>query len=712
MASSPHQTLSSLSRDGKCRDCKISSNEVYNLYCSHEFCKKCLRKTWKKQIKNNEQSIHCPVSECQRPVAPFIFEGVLSEKYLKHLKTRECMTCDKSYFPIKFECGHPYCVACLKKEIKSKLKKNYKASCSMLNCTHVFTEENLKEIGLSNKLIKKFKDIPESMGKSQIKSEIRSITKDEREDPIKMEDEDLNEKRRKDILKGKIQCEICLDYFHEEEFLILTCNHRFCKSCLLNDWKQKILTGYPIVCPNENCTKEINYYLIKDNLPQEEFNKYDEKLCLKSLNEPRLTEKTINCPSKCNVSCLIWKDASYFTCPTCKKTFCSNQNCLGEWRLHDKLTCQEYKKMYNKQGFYDESEFEKYCKDKKLMKCPKCNAMIEKTKNCNFIRCESQICEKKTVFCYLCGEQLKERKINEHFIQNSPYNNCHKFEEKKQIEAQIPKEYNSKQETPKKLNNITEKRNGEQIRKSDLKNEKSKEEIIERIDNKNEKKIIGNGERLKKNELILEIKEEKQKIDLKPKGVCHTSNEEEKCQIEINFNNKEKRKEKTIDSRNNDFNDLKGTFPNEIPNEKLTNNDQKKFQPISSYRPNKLNEISNDSYLKENFISKSKVYLRQNSPLTWTLNNNSFEKSSIKSNIQNKKVNISQDDISDDELITSKTENLKTTFLDSRKNNLTTSKPLNPESKHKGDLEKSKNKGGKCMHPYRELKKETTVLFL
>jgi len=135
--------------------------------------------------------------------------------------------------------------------------------------------------------------------------------------------------------------------------------------------------------------------------------------------------------------------------------------------------------------------------------------MIEKTKNCNFIRCENQICEKKTVFCYLCGEQLKETKLNEHFIQNSPYNNCHKFEEKKLIEAQIPKEYNSKQETPKKLNNITEKRNGEQIRKSDLNNEKSKEEIIERFDNKNEKKFIGNGERLKKNDLILEIKEEK-----------------------------------------------------------------------------------------------------------------------------------------------------------------------------------------------------------
>jgi len=88
--------------------------------------------------------------------------------------------------------------------------------------------------------------------------------------------------------------------------------------------------------------------------------------------------------------------------------------------------------------------------------------------------------------------------------------------------------------------------------------------------------------------------------------------------------------------------------------------------------------------------------------LIWTLNNNLNETSSVKS----------QDDISDDDIITSKTENLKITFIHSQKNNLTTSKPLNPESKHKGDLEKSKNKGGKCMHPYRELKKETTVLFL
>ena len=284
-----------LSPPSKGLDCKNPSAPLYKLFCSHEFCEKCLHKIFKSQIESNENPFHCPIPDCGKRVANFIVEGLFSDKKLSHFKNMDCTKCGRSFCPIKFECGHTNCPKCLKRTIKSNLKKNLPIKCPALECERTYTEENLQDLGLREIYITKFKRISENCGNSLIKSQIQSeIRKNLPENEIIEVKENLEEKKRLDILKGKRQCGICLDYFSLKKFLTLTCNHKFCQKCLIMDWKNKISANQQILCPDENCGKEINYYTIKDNLPEKDFQKYDEKITERAINEGALkNEKNI-----------------------------------------------------------------------------------------------------------------------------------------------------------------------------------------------------------------------------------------------------------------------------------------------------------------------------------------------------------------------------------------------------------------------------------
>ena len=70
----------------------------------------------------------------------------------------------------------------------------------------------------------------------------------------------------------------------------------------------------------------------------------------------------------------------------------------------------------------------------KWMKCPKCHIVVEKIEFCNFIRCPSNICQKKTSFCYLCGEILAEEDHYDHYKNKNPYENqCMNSNKKKKL---------------------------------------------------------------------------------------------------------------------------------------------------------------------------------------------------------------------------------------------------------------------------------------
>ena len=111
---------------------------------------------------------------------------------------------------------------------------------------------------------------------------------------------------------------------------------------------------------------------------------------------------------------IIWRDADYFTCPACRFKYCTNENCYGDWGKHSGLSCKQFKLKYKIND--DQKLFEELQKKQGWMTCPKCFAIIEKKGgSCNIMKCESRKCSKKTIFCYLCGEELKESTKNNHF---------------------------------------------------------------------------------------------------------------------------------------------------------------------------------------------------------------------------------------------------------------------------------------------------------
>ena len=252
-------------------------------------------------------------------------------------------------------------------------------------------------------------------------------------------------------------CSICFDQKPIEDFLTLCCEHKFCKPCLVADWEAKIEQGLinktQIICPKENCKTPIDYNILKGQLNAVVFGKYDALLLDFTLyNEnSKIKEKIITCPNKnCLNQCFIHMNSQYFTCTSCNFVYCANEECRGLWKNHTGLTCQQFKKV-RKDLSENDLKFEEYIKEKKLKSCPVCCAVVEKTNNCNYIRCSSNKCQKKTLFCYICGELLNEKTMNSHYINNSSYSPCKNLEENEKVQEENALEIERKKNKEKEV---------------------------------------------------------------------------------------------------------------------------------------------------------------------------------------------------------------------------------------------------------------------
>ena len=226
-------------------------------------------------------------------------------------------------------------------------------------------------------------------------------------------------------------CQICLALLGENKFVV-SCSHVFCKPCLEEFCNNKINSHHvgekSIICPSEKCGKPLNYYEIKDIVSRQLFEKYDQQIT--ELCNPKKDERQFLCP-KCN--CIMFippkDEISFVKCrgDNCDKTWCTNEECMGDWKDHANLSCQEYnEKFANKMD--SEKKFNKLVEEKGWNKCPVCGVLIEKIKNCNYVRCESAKCQKKTIFCYICGKPLKDNEINSHYQENNNFKTCVKNE--------------------------------------------------------------------------------------------------------------------------------------------------------------------------------------------------------------------------------------------------------------------------------------------
>lgn len=223
-------------------------------------------------------------------------------------------------------------------------------------------------------------------------------------------------------------CEICLCSDNLKNYKTLMCGHTFCHDCLYGYLKEKLNSHHVsnIICPQENCKKEMNYYEIVAILPEEEKEKY-EKLLLNIMSP--IAERNFQCP---NCECILIippKDQiSFIECIKCHRTWCTNEDCMGDWKNHANLTCKKYKEKFM---MVNEQKDQELFQNKGWKECPVCKVRIDKINNCNYVRCESVICQKKTLFCYLCGVHLKnEQDIQIHY-QGNVYQRCKNFQEER-----------------------------------------------------------------------------------------------------------------------------------------------------------------------------------------------------------------------------------------------------------------------------------------
>ena len=306
-----------------------------------------------------------------------------------------------------------------------------------------------------------------------------------------------------------IKCPICLEEIKIQEIITLNCDHKFCKFCVSNHCESKIESGLfsssLMICPQDNCKHPINYYIIKACLYVKSFEKYDAFLTKHSLEsnnfnshessldkdqnipiiekniEPiaKNNEKYVNCP-KCQSNYIIDSFSKSFNCPQCKEDFCSNEKCLRKWSEHIGRTCDDF---INKLQYSNDATFENYIKEHKLQRCPVCNVVVEKIKNCNYVQCGSIRCQKKTTFCYLCGQLLKQNDLATHYLNDSAFSTCKKNKEMKESEINQKNEKSSISE--KSVINIPSE--NDEDKNTNLEDFQKKNKLSEDAQNKNPK---------------------------------------------------------------------------------------------------------------------------------------------------------------------------------------------------------------------------------
>lgn len=78
------------------------------------------------------------------------------------------------------------------------------------------------------------------------------------------------------------ECLICMETVSLSQSLTLSCDHRFCRNCLIADWDAKIKQGYvsrdQLKCLNEGCITPATNYELQANLAKEVYDQYLRKV--------------------------------------------------------------------------------------------------------------------------------------------------------------------------------------------------------------------------------------------------------------------------------------------------------------------------------------------------------------------------------------------------------------------------------------------------
>mmetsp|Transcript_10369 Transcript_10369/g.42163 ORF Transcript_10369/g.42163 Transcript_10369/m.42163 type:complete len:590 (-) Transcript_10369:44-1813(-) len=194
----------------------------------------------------------------------------------------------------------------------------------------------------------------------------------------------------------EVECPICFDDVAREDVYMLTCCHRYCRSCLQQYFHTRIENGLvlSIPCPHPNCGDPCAETDVQAIVSPDEFARFRQFHYLASVR----SEPTCRWCPQADCSTAVFgdpNDAAFpcLTCAKCDTKFC--YDCNQVW--HEGVSCKKNMKKLRKEGNVSRRD-EQWKKKHKTRKCAQCRVDIFKDKGCNHMICTS--CGYQ--FCWIC----------------------------------------------------------------------------------------------------------------------------------------------------------------------------------------------------------------------------------------------------------------------------------------------------------------------
>lgn len=196
-------------------------------------------------------------------------------------------------------------------------------------------------------------------------------------------------------------CPVCLDY--PEAPIRLGCGAFYCYPCL----KHFLITGItdknPVLACVE-CLKPIPVNILRKILPRSDLEDLFESVFNTHVRTNPEKYKFCGTPHCTRLYTLSPKDSTdppAFHCPSCLRSVCSACQSVP----HEGVTCFDWEINQNAEVQKADALLEKWAnrKGKDVHRCPKCNALIEKNKGCNHIRCHCG-----AHLCWLCIQSFPD----------------------------------------------------------------------------------------------------------------------------------------------------------------------------------------------------------------------------------------------------------------------------------------------------------------
>lgn len=209
-----------------------------------------------------------------------------------------------------------------------------------------------------------------------------------------------------------VECPLCFDIVRVDWSTEMDCAHRLCTPCFRRYLESKIMDGQvaedELVCPLPQCKAEITVAQVEGATRGTALWEKFLQFRMRNWRPGSGDGIFVACPTPECGQFVVPADLTTVTCPVCRRNFCPR---CGS-RAHEGTTCEAFRE-WESANSNAERCFEELMLQQQWKRCPKCTAPSERESGCNFMQCRSEICRKRTYWCYLCNKELPKA---EHYV--------------------------------------------------------------------------------------------------------------------------------------------------------------------------------------------------------------------------------------------------------------------------------------------------------